>query len=88
MVELVDTPSWGGGGASSCGFKSRLRHSVRQSIKALPFFYTILNTLKRGYAIVRKDDKVISDISDVKNDDVISVNLEKGTIVSKVLEVK
>lgn len=47
-----------------------------------------LNTLKRGYAIVRKDDKVISDISDVKNDDVISVNLEKGTIVSKVLEVK
>ena len=47
-----------------------------------------LNTLKRGYAIAKKDDKVISDINTIKKDDIISINLEKGTIISKVMEVK
>ena len=47
-----------------------------------------LNTLKRGYAIVRKDDKVVSDIKNIKKDEIININLEKGTIVSKVMEVK
>ena len=47
-----------------------------------------LNTLKRGYAIAKKDDKVISVINTIKKDDIISINLEKGTIISKVMEVK
>jgi len=47
-----------------------------------------MNTLKRGYAIVRKDDEVLTDIKKIKQDDVININLEKGTIVSKVMEVK
>jgi len=47
-----------------------------------------MNTLKRGYAIIRKDDKVVMDINDIKEDDTIKINLEKGTIVSKVMEVK
>ena len=47
-----------------------------------------MNTLKRGYAIVKKDDKSISDTSKIKKDDIININLEKGTIISKVMEVK
>jgi len=47
-----------------------------------------MNTLKRGYAIVRKDDEVLTDIKEVKKNDIININLEKGTIVSKVMEVK
>ena len=47
-----------------------------------------MNTLKRGYAIVRKDEEVLTDIKKIKKDDIISVNLEKGTIISKVMEVK
>lgn len=47
-----------------------------------------MNTLKRGYAIVRKDDEVLTDINKIKQDDIININLEKGTIVSKVVEVK
>jgi len=47
-----------------------------------------MNTLKRGYAIVRKDDEVLTDINKIKKDDVININLEQGTIISKVMEVK
>ena len=47
-----------------------------------------MNTLKRGYAIVRKDDEILTDINKIKQDDIININLEKGTIVSKVVEVK
>jgi len=46
-----------------------------------------MNTLKRGYAIVKKDDKVIDSIDEIKKDDLLEINLEKGTIVSKVMEV-
>jgi len=47
-----------------------------------------MNTLKRGYAIVRKDNEVVTDINKVNKDDLININLETGTIVSKVMEVK
>ena len=46
-----------------------------------------MNTLKRGYAIVKLDDKVVSDISRVKNDDKIAVELSDGVVISRVLEV-
>ena len=47
-----------------------------------------MNTIKRGYAIVKMDDKVLSDIKKVKNDDMININLKDGMINAKVLEVK
>ena len=47
-----------------------------------------MNTLKRGYAIVRKDNEVLTDVNKIKKDDIININLEKATIVSKVVEVK
>ena len=47
-----------------------------------------MNTLKRGYSIVKKDDKVVSKKSMVKKDDIVNINLSDGVIVSKVMEVK
>ena len=46
-----------------------------------------LNTLKRGYAIVKKDNLVISDVKKIKKDDIISIDLKNGSVVTKVTEV-
>lgn len=46
-----------------------------------------MNTLKRGYSIVKKDDKVISNIENVSVDDIINVNIKNGIINAKVVEV-
>ena len=46
-----------------------------------------MNTLKRGYSIVKKDDKVISDIKSVYVDDMINVSVKNGIINAKVVEV-
>jgi len=46
-----------------------------------------MNTLKRGYSIVKKDDKVISDIKNVFVDDIINVSVKDGIINAKVVEV-
>ena len=46
-----------------------------------------MNTIKRGYAITKKDNLVISDVKKVKKDDIINIELKNGQIVSKVLEV-
>ena len=47
-----------------------------------------MNTLKRGYAIVKKDDKVVSDLKKVQIDDNINIEVKSGMINAKVLEVK
>ena len=46
-----------------------------------------MNTLKRGYAIVKKDNKVISDSKDIRKDDIIDINIRDGIIKTQVLEV-
>jgi len=46
-----------------------------------------MNTLKRGYSIVKKDNKVISDIKNIMVDDMINVNIKNGSINAKVVEV-
>ena len=46
-----------------------------------------MNTLKRGYAIVKKDNKVISDIQKLKKDDIINVDVKNGHLNAQVLEV-
>ena len=46
-----------------------------------------MNTLKRGYAIIKKDEKVISDSQKLEKDDIINVALRDGKINAKVLEV-
>ena len=46
-----------------------------------------MNTLKRGYAIVKKDNKVIIDYKKVRKDDIIDVMVKDYMISTKVLEV-
>jgi exodeoxyribonuclease VII large subunit len=46
-----------------------------------------MNTLKRGYAIVKLDKKVVSDIKKVKIDDIINIDVDNGSINAKVMEV-
>lgn len=46
-----------------------------------------MNTIKRGYSIVRKDNKVISDIKKIKTDDIVNINIRNGIINAKVVEV-
>ena len=47
-----------------------------------------LNALKRGYSILKKDDKVVSSIKKIKKDDNIKINLKDGNINVKVMEVE
>lgn len=46
-----------------------------------------LNTLSRGYAIAKKDNKVISNVKDISKDDIITITLKDGNIESKVIKV-
>ena len=47
-----------------------------------------INSLKRGYAIVKKDDKAVSLFKDFKVNDIIEVNLEDGLLSASILEIK
>jgi len=46
-----------------------------------------MNTLKRGYTIVRTGDKVISDIGDIKKNDELVVEFKNGKVTTKVVKV-
>lgn len=46
-----------------------------------------MNTLKRGYAIVKSSSGVVSDIGNVKVDDIVNISVKNGIINAKVLEV-
>ncbi len=47
-----------------------------------------LNALKRGYSIVKKDNKCISCVNDINKDDLLDVTMNDGTLNVKVLEVE
>jgi exodeoxyribonuclease VII large subunit len=47
-----------------------------------------LNTLKRGYSVTKKGDKVISSVKDVKVNDEIRVDIKDGYLISNIKEVK
>lgn len=46
-----------------------------------------LNTLNRGYAMVKKEDKVLSSIKNINENDEITVILKDGNISSKIIKV-
>lgn len=46
-----------------------------------------LNTLNRGYAIIKKEDKVLSSIKNINKDDIIKISLKDGELSSKVIKV-
>lgn len=47
-----------------------------------------MNTLARGYAIVKSNNKVVSSIKEIKKDDIININIKNGIIDVLVMEVK
>lgn len=46
-----------------------------------------LNTLNRGYAMIKKEDKVLSSIKNIKKDDIVTITLKDGEISSKIIKV-
>ncbi len=46
-----------------------------------------LNTLKRGYSITRINNKVVSDISIIKSNDMLEIELLNGKVDAKVVKV-
>jgi exodeoxyribonuclease VII large subunit len=46
-----------------------------------------METLKRGYGILRKDDKVISSVKDINKDDELMMQLKDGNVLTKVVKV-
>lgn len=46
-----------------------------------------MQSLKRGYAIVKKEDKCISNIQDLKKGDVLHILMQNGTVYTNVIEV-
>lgn len=47
-----------------------------------------INTIKRGYSITKIDDIVITSVSDITNDSIITTDLADGKIISKVMNVE
>jgi exodeoxyribonuclease VII large subunit len=47
-----------------------------------------LNTLKRGYTIVKKDNKAIDDIKKLKLNDSINIIFNKGTATANIVDIK
>lgn len=47
-----------------------------------------LNTLKRGYSITKKDNKVITSIKDINLKDELNITLENGAVTSTVINIK
>ena len=46
-----------------------------------------LNTLNRGYAIIKKDNKVLSSIKNINEEDVVTISLKDGEVSSKIIKV-
>ena len=46
-----------------------------------------LNTLSRGYAIIKKDGKVLPSVKNMKKDDVVTITLNDGEVTSKIIKV-
>ena len=47
-----------------------------------------LNILSNGYSLVKKDNKVIKDVKDLKVKDKITIKFHKGEVTSEILEVR
>ena len=62
--------------------KQKLYYTI-QNLKLL----NPLNILEQGYAIVKKEDKIITDIKNINKEDILSVTLNKGTLKVKVKEI-
>ena len=78
--------------------QERLQKEIKSylSDKSKTLYYTILNLkllnplniLEQGYAIVKKDNKIIKTTQNIKIEDTLDVTLSKGTLKVKVEEIQ
>ncbi len=66
---------------------SRYQNDLQKKIELLDA-YSPLKVLSRGYSITYKDGKVITDTKDINRDDKLTVRLSKGTVITKVEDIK
>lgn len=64
----------------------KYRYNLNKNMEKLEVLNP-LNTLKRGYTIVKKDNQVI-DIINLKNNDVIDIVFDRGIVTSKIIDIK
>ena len=65
-------------------FKEQKLDSLIEKLEVL----NPMNTLRRGYTIVRCQDKVVSDIHYLKKNDELTVEFRNGNVVTKVVKVE
>ena len=67
--------------------KANLNNSTNKYLLLINKLETLnpLSTIKRGYSIVRKDNKVISSVKNIKKDDLLELEVIDGTIKTKVI---
>lgn len=58
------------------------------SLEKLLSAYSYKNTLKRGYSVIYKDNKIIKNYNDLKNNDNIDIQLYNGRLKAEIKEVK
>lgn len=64
-------------------YKSQKLDSIIEKLEVL----NPLNTLKRGYTIVRCNNKIISDIKEIKKEDNLEIEFKNGKIITQVMKV-
>lgn len=63
----------------------------RNKLNSLIDKCTLLNpieTLKRGYTITKKKDKIITSVKDIKKGDKLTINMSNGNIISEVINIE
>lgn len=62
-------------------------HRFEKSVSKLEILNPLL-TIGRGYSITKKNEKVVSSISDIKKHDLLEIELKDGSIQTEVLDTK
>lgn len=65
--------------------KQKYRHQMQHSISLLDA-YSPLKVLHRGYAMVKKEDRLVRQVNDVANQDQITVYVQDGTFSAVVVK--
>ena len=64
-------------------YLTNLKHNYSKILSKLEILNPLL-TIKRGYAVVKKENKVISKKESLSKGDLINIELQDGTIDAKV----
>ena len=65
-----------------------LNNKQHQLIKEINLIqsYSPINTLKRGYSLVKKDDTIIKSVESIKENEIVNITMQDGSFKANVLE--